>query len=198
MTLAIALFGLVSGVSAATSTEAQNQVMGTGLGNQASATSTTATSTKTMTAAEKRLQLVRNFTSKMENRFNVNIRTLESLSARIASRVAKLDQAGKDTAQAKTKLAEANAKIQEAKDALAKMQQDIESAISTVQPKKAFELVKNKTIKVVMEKIKEAHKALVSAIVTLAKVNGGSNETATSTPVAATSTTVTATSTTAQ
>lgn len=133
---------------------------------------TSATTTiKVNNGVEDKMQAVRNIAMRLANRFDVNIRVLDSLSSRISSRINKFDQAGKDTTQAKAKLNEANVRIQEAKDALLKMQQGIEAAITSATPKKTFAASKDKLVKGVMDKIKAAHKALVDTIVILVKVS---------------------------
>lgn len=154
-----------------------------------SVTTATTTTINVSSSAEGKLQSARNGIMRVANRFDVHIRNLESLSSRIASRINKIEQSGKDTTQAKAKLNEANMKIQESKDALVKLQQDFETAITSASPKKNFAASKDKLVKGVMDKIKAAHKALVETVVILVKVSKPL-ETATSTTTTTTTTTI--------
>lgn len=154
---------------------AQSQEIATGTASSAAVTSTA-----------QRMQAARNFAMKMGNRFDVNLRTLTSLSSRVSNRINKLVEQGADMTEAKAKLNGANLKIQEAKDSLVSLQQGIESAIVSAQPKKAFAAIKVNSIKGVMDKIKAAHKALVDTIVILQKTAKSQNVTATSTPATST------------
>lgn len=173
--LAVSLFGSVLPVMAqTTSTNEIVPVMGA-----------TTTTVKVNNGADEKMQTIRNVVMRVANRFDVNIRNLESLSSRIASRINKFDQAGKNTMEAKAKLNEANIRILEAKDALMKLQAGIEAAITSTTPKKTFMASKDKLAKAVTDKIKSAHKTLVETIVILVKTSQ-SNGTATSTATTAT------------
>ncbi len=129
-----------------------------------------ATSTTKIDKAQERMQLLRNSAMRVENRFDVNIRTLDSLSSRIASRIGKMGQEGIDMTEAKAKLNEANIAIQSAKDAATALQQGIENAFSSTQPKVTFNKVRVQLVKDVMDKVKAAHKALVDTVTILMKV----------------------------
>ena len=154
-----------------------------------SAENRAATSTVKIDKAQERMQLLRNSAMRVENRFDVNIRTLDSLSSRIASRIGKLQQRGYDMTEAKAKLNVANTAIQSAKDVATALQQGIDGAFSAAQPKVAFNKVRVQLVKGVMDQIKAAHKALVDTVSILMKTASPSgNATSTDASSAGTST----------
>lgn len=142
--------------------------------------------------AEEKVLKIRNTFVIMENRFTVQLRNLDLVASRIQNWIDRAITEGKDVSDVKIKLEEAKVKIQEAKDALAKIKTDIENIFYSDKPKTAFNAIKDAPKKVIVVKIKEAHRALVEAIIVLKKHYGVSTQ-ATSTPATATTTSGTTT-----
>lgn len=102
---------------------------------------------------------------KLENSLEVRITNLDSLAARIQTRIAKLQQGGKDMTAATVKLAEAQKAIAVAKAELAILKKADATMVASKKPATAFATIKTKTAKNVTVKIKAAHKALVDTVV---------------------------------
>lgn len=85
------------------------------------------------------------------------------LAERIASRIEKLSAAGIDMTKAKELLATAEAKIAEADRAVATLKSAIDAALAGENPREVFAEVKEK-VRLAIEAVKEAHRALVAAI----------------------------------
>ena len=102
---------------------------------------------------------------KLENSFEVRITNLDSLAARIQTRIAKLQQGGKDMTAATVKLTEAQKAIVAAKAELAILKKADATMVASKKPATAFAVIKAKTAKNVTVKIKAAHKALVDTVV---------------------------------
>lgn len=116
---------------------------------------------------EEKINKVRGSFAKIENRFNVHTRNLDSLAQRIENWVIRASQEGKDVISAQANLNDAKMKIQEAQEAAIKLRTDIDDMIYADNPKEKFGIIKNDMTKNVAEKIKAAHRALVQVIISL-------------------------------
>lgn len=103
--------------------------------------------------------------TKLEGSLEVRIMNLDSLATRIQTRITKIQAKGGDMTTASAKLAEAQKAIAEAKTELANLRKADVAMIASAKPATAFATIKKKTAKNVVVKIKAAHKALVDTIV---------------------------------
>lgn len=106
---------------------------------------------------------IRKFFANMARRLENMISRLEQLAGRIESRLKKFEERGADVTGAKEKLAAARTKIVEAKEALTEAKGKLEGVLSSQNSKEAFKEVREGLVKGVVNKIKEAHEALVGA-----------------------------------
>ncbi len=113
---------------------------------------------------ERRVQNIRKFFAKMGRRLEAAISRLDKMAEKIASRLKKFEERGGNVSIAKAKLDLAKAKIAEAGAAYADAKLKLEDALKSDTPKDAFEKVREGLVKGVVEKIKEAHRALVEAV----------------------------------
>lgn len=127
----------------------------------------------------KRKAQIKQIAERTIKRLSAAVLRLEKLSDRLESRLDKLSAGGVDVSKSKELLAAARAKIAEAKAGIDEAKAEIETALSSESPKEAFQKVREIT-GAANEKLKEAHKALVSAI-SSASAKGGLKK-ATTTP----------------
>ncbi|MDP3784992.1 MAG: hypothetical protein Q8R12_02860 [bacterium] len=112
----------------------------------------------------RRIQNIRKFFTQMGRRLEAAILRLEKMADKIASRIQKFEERSGNVSEAKAKLALAKAKIAEAKAAYADAKLKLEDALKSETPKEAFAKVREGLVKGVVEKIKEAHQALIEAV----------------------------------
>ena len=103
------------------------------------------------------------YTEKMWRRFNAAVLRLEKLADRIGARIAKFEQGGANMAEPKQLLEQARKEISEARSAITEAKTAVETAVSSENPKQAFEQTRT-IIQNANEKIKAAHNSLVQAI----------------------------------
>lgn len=137
----------------------------------------TATTSVAEAKAAKKARLQEAVT-KMERSLEARVGNLDSLAARIQTRIGKIQAEGKDMTAASAKLVEAQKKIAEAKAELAKLKTANATMVASAKPATAFANIKNRSAKTVVVKIKEAHKALVDTI-TIMKGQGMTSSTST-------------------
>ncbi len=107
---------------------------------------------------------IRNYFSSMGKRIGAALIRLDKLAGRIESRITKLKERGQDTSGAQAALEEARGAIEAAKTAFNEAKAKLDTALSSDNPKVAFRAVREGLVKGVIDKIKEAHKALVEAM----------------------------------
>lgn len=130
---------------------------------------------------ERRAQNIRKFFAKMGRRLEAAISRLEKMAEKIASRIQKFEERGGNVSEAKAKLEAARAKIAQARVAYDDAKAKLENALKSDTPKDAFNKVREVLVKGVVEKIKEAHRALVEAVRALKGTGLGEGAKATST-----------------
>lgn len=123
----------------------------------------TATSSPVNAKEAKKIKLQGAVTA-MERNFEVRIALLDDLEARIATRIGKAQQEGRDMIAASAKLEEARKRIAEAKVELTNLKKANVTMVASTKPAVAFGNIRNKSVKNVTAKIKTAHAALVDAI----------------------------------
>lgn len=104
-------------------------------------------------------------------RFDAVNNRLTNLEQRISSRIAKLEQEGKDMSEAKNLLDIAKIKIEEAKFAADKSELSIDELIDLEEINKK-EIKED--VKAAKESIKLAHEALINVVVSIKNTNGTS------------------------
>lgn len=126
---------------------------------------TMATPTQPVDAKAAKKAKLQEAARKVEQSLEVRIANLESLAARIQTRIGKMQLEGKDVTAANIKLTEARAAIAVAKTELNNLKKADAVMVASAKPATAFANIKNKTAKNVVTRIKAAHKALVDTIV---------------------------------
>jgi len=128
---------------------------------------------------QRREALIRAYAERMIRRFEAALERLTRLGDRLELRLIKLEENGIDVAHARELLGESRNKIQEARGKIAETETEIYAALGSDDPKEAFGKVRE-LLKGAVEKIKEAHRALVDAVRAIKgpaqDVQGGSEE----------------------
>ena len=147
---------------------------------------------KPTSSAEQVLQIrkdrVRQFWSNMAGKIEKAVERLTQMSDRIESRLNKFEQEkGKDVSKARAKLAEGRRHIQLAKDSWTEAKARYEELINSANPRPMFERARAK-VKETISHLKEAHAALVDAVVALKGASGKTPHATSSASSATTST----------
>lgn len=114
-----------------------------------------------------RVERIRAYFRRMINKLESAIERLEAIATKIENRIDKFqNERGKDVSQARAKLQSARQHIDLAKQSLQNTKDTFEQAITSDSPRENFEKVRAK-IKETTEHIRQAHRALVDAIIVL-------------------------------
>ncbi len=131
--------------------------------------------------SDKQKQKIANFWDNMTKRLEILIRNQRRLADQISNRLDKLSAEGKDVTAARAKLADAKKMIQAAEDALHAGTASIASIVAQNDPKTALQKVRQLN-KDVLEKIKDAHHALVDVMKAVKEANVKTSPTSSPTP----------------
>lgn len=121
--------------------------------------------------SEERAKIIEVFFGKMVRKFEAAINRLRTLADRIDGRLDKFEDAGKDVLQLKSSLDKARMVTDEAESALDRAKEEFNALATSNNPQEYFKKVKE-IVAGVMQKIKDAHKALVDVI---NSIKGSSN-----------------------
>lgn len=131
--------------------------------------------------SDKQKQKIANFWDNMTKRLEILIRNQRRLADQISNRLDKLSAEGKDVTAARAKLADAKKMIQAAEDALHAGTASISNIVAQNDPKTALQKVRQLN-KDVLEKIKDAHHALVDVMKAVKEANVKASPTSSPTP----------------
>jgi predicted transcriptional regulator len=113
--------------------------------------------------AERRKALIRRFFSRMLVRFNAAINRMKRIADRIEGRLGKMAARGIEVADLRDDLQEARDNIAVAEGLLGGLEERLEEALASDEPKAAFEEVRD-TIHETRDLLKEIHQQLVAII----------------------------------
>mgnify|MGYP001581897653 CR=1 FL=1 len=121
----------------------------------------------------------------MSEKFHAAIERLKNFADKIEDRLDKAEDNGKDVNESRAKLVEARTKIIATETALADAKAKYAEAVKNPDFKASFAKVKE-VVSGVVEKVREAHKALVDVVTSMKGLGGGVEKSpvATTTPVA--------------
>lgn len=102
---------------------------------------------------------ITNLAANLSNRLDAATARLQNITDRLESRIEKLKDRGVNTANAETELANAQAAIDAAKNALSNIDAVVQTAISSEDPRTAWQEVKT-TYLTIREHVKDAHESL--------------------------------------
>lgn len=129
---------------------------------------------------EKRGENIERFFNQMVGKFEAAIGRLKDLSDRIASRLNKAEENGRNVVELRAKLAGANDKIAAAERALEDAKAKYAEAVKDKDFKASFRKVRE-VVAVVHDAVREAHRALVDVVNSIKGLGGGESK-ATTTP----------------
>ena len=128
---------------------------------------------------EERAKRIEQFFNQMARKFENAIDRLNGLADRIESRLQKSEEAGNDVSKIKDQLKSARDKISAAETALNDAKAKFKEMANSQNPKEAFKQVKI-LVQGVAQKIKDAHRALVSVVNSIKGLRLGDKATSTS------------------
>jgi Skp family chaperone for outer membrane proteins len=120
--------------------------------------------------AERKKALVRKFFSRMYRRFQAAVSRMERIADRIESRLGKMENRGIDVTTLRSDLAGARDDIGVAEGMLQGLEEKVEEALSSDDPKTAFEEVRD-IVHETRAMLKEIHRKLVDIIVAMKGIN---------------------------